>query len=486
MRAEHFALAVPIALVATALAIQAHPPFNPFDATVFAPIERFGPLIELEPVAAGLVAPNKGVVAPGERPRLYVVDQPGVIWALELDTGVLTPFLDVGPAGLNLLIPLGFLGPNTFDERGLLGLAFHPDYQRNGRFYTYTSEPSFGPPTFKSTLPAGTPADHQNVVSEWRAVAPGNPSLGVQSGRRVLARIDWPQFNHNGGDLAFGPDGLLYISTGEGGNADDQGVGHGPIGNAQDLSVPLGKILRIDVNGANSSNGQYGIPESNPFVSAGGGAVTEIFAFGFRNPFRMSFDTQTGELLVGDVGQNDIEEVDRVVRGGNYGWRIKEGTLFFNPNGDADGFATPEPPGPVPPRLIDPIAQYDTHHEGHSVIGGFVYRGNLLPRLRGRYVFGDFSVLFKFPSGPHDYGRLFHLRRGSQRGVLSEISEFHIARGNAVSLAVLGFGQDAEGEIYIMGNVSGVPFGTGGVVMRLAPHEHAGDDHDGRDQEADD
>jgi len=476
MRTSRLVLAAPIALLATALAIQAHPPFNAFDETVFAPIERFGPLIKLEPVAGGLVAPNKGVVASGERSRLYVVDQPGVIWALELETGVLTPFLDVGPTGMNLLIPLGFLGPNTFDERGLLGLAFHPDYRSNGRFYTYTSEPSSGPPSFPSTLPAGTAPDHQNVISEWRAVMPGNPSLGVQAGRRVLARIDWPQFNHNGGDLAFGPDGLLYVSTGEGGNADDQGIGHGPNGNAQDLRVPLGKILRIDVNGTNSTNGQYGIPQSNPFVSSEAGALPEIFAFGFRNPFRMSFDTRTGELFVGDVGQNDIEEVDRVVRGGNYGWRVKEGTLFFDPNGDADGFATREPPGAVPRRLIDPIAQYDTHHEGHSVIGGFVYRGTLLPQLREKYVFGDFSVLFKFPSGPHDYGRLFHIRPGPRRGELSPISELQIAGGNAVSLAVLGFGQDADGEIYVMGNVSGVPFGTDGVVMRLAPHVRMGEE----------
>ncbi|HEU4430759.1 MAG TPA: PQQ-dependent sugar dehydrogenase, partial [Myxococcota bacterium] len=359
-------LLAPIALLATALAIQAHPPFDPFDETVFAPIERFGPLIALEPVASGLVAPNKGVVAPGEPARLYLVDQPGTIWALDVETGALTPFLDIGPTGLGLVIPLGFLGPNTFDERGLLGLAFHPDYRRNGRFYTYSSEPSSGPPSFPTTLPAGTPADHQNVISEWRAVRPGDPSLGVQPGRRVLARIDWPQFNHNGGDLAFGPDGLLYVSTGEGGNADDEGVGHGPNGNAQDLGVPLGKILRIDVNGTSSSNGQYGIPESNPFVSSAG-ALPEIFALGFRNPFRMSFDSETGALFVGDVGQNDIEEVDRVERGGNYGWRVKEGTLFFDPNGAEDGFATTQPPGSVPSGLIDPIAQYDTHHEGHSV-----------------------------------------------------------------------------------------------------------------------
>ena len=173
-------LAAPIALLAIALAIQAHPPFNAFDATVFAPIERFGPLIELEPVAGGLVAPNKGIVAPGEPSRLYVVDRPGAIWALEIDTGVLTPFLDVGPTGLNLVIPLGFLGPNTFDERGFLGVAFHPDYRSNGKLYTYTSEPNGRDAHLPHHLarPAST-ADHQNVVAEWQANSPGQPGAGV-------------------------------------------------------------------------------------------------------------------------------------------------------------------------------------------------------------------------------------------------------------------------------------------------------------------
>ena len=137
--------------------------------------------------------------------------------------------------------------------------------------------------------------------------------------------------------------------------------------------------------------------------------MREIYALGFRNPFRFSFDSTRGDLYVGDVGQNDLEEVDIVVRGGNYGWPIKEGTLFFHHNDNAEGFASREPPAgaAIPSNLRDPIAQYDTHHEGHSVIGGFVYRGRAIRDLVGRYVFGDFSLLFKFPLGPHDYGRIF-------------------------------------------------------------------------------
>jgi hypothetical protein len=192
-------------------------------------------------------------------------------------------------------------------------------------------------------------------------------------------------------------------------------------------------------------------------------------------------------LFVGDVGQNDIEEVDVVVSGGNYGWNRKEGTLFFDINGNDEGFATTEDPGDVPPDVIDPIAQYDTHHEGHSVIGGFVYHGGRIPQLRGRYVFGEFSPVFNFPSGPHNFGRLLYLQqKKTSKDKLLNIQEFRgfpeaiaalgLSVGSAAcnglfppTLAVLGWGQDAVGEVYVMGNISGLPFGMAGVVLRLAP-----------------
>ena len=501
----------------------AHPPWNPFDQTRFAPITRFGPSIGIEVVTKGdttntLTSPLKGVAAAGLPHHLFIVDQPGILWAVNLTNGVRTKFLDVSATSTTpLVIPLGACGPGTFDERGLLGLAFHPNFDGarsgpgRGLFYTYTSESETAAATLFTAVPAGT-ADHQNVVTEWQAVDPANPSAGViLASRRVLIRVNWPEFNHDGGDLAFGPDGKLYISMGDGGGADDADgqadivarpkhpeqtglptpctvtapiFGHQGDGNAQKLNVPLGKILRIDVDGR--ANGRYSIPTDNPFFNRpdaqcpSPGCVREIWAYGLRNPYRFSFDRRTGDLYVGDVGQNDIEEVNLVVKGGNFGWNLKEGTMFFHINGNNPGFASPDrdPARTIPPGLIDPIAQYDTHHEGHSVIGGFVYRGRGIPKLRGRYVFGDFALLFKFPTGPHDYARLFVMNAGRAEDGLQEISELEVLPGSRVSLALLGIGQDAQGEIYMMGNVSGLPFGNGGVVVRLVPAPEADDRDD--------
>jgi glucose/arabinose dehydrogenase len=506
MMSSRFKRIARVAMLAASVSMVAQPalahcPEDAFDQTVFAPIHPGGMRIGLEAVASGMTAPLKGVAAPGEPSRLYVHEQTGKLWAVNLATGAKTLFLDVGAR----LVTLGVLGPNTFDERGLIGVAFHPDYASNGKLYTYTSEPNAGPPTFPTTMPAGSTPDHQNVIAEWQANEPGNPAAGVDpASRRELIRVDWPQFNHDAGDINFGPDGMLYIPMGDGGGADDADgqlftvatgslppvdapiVGHQGDGNAQKLNTPLGKILRIDVNGNNSANGAYGIPADNPFVGQAG-AVAEIYALGFRNPFRLSFDSASGALFVGDVGQNDIEEVDIVVSGGNYGWNKKEGSLFFVINGNDEGFATTTPPAVVPTGLIDPIAQYDTHHEGHSVIGGFVYHGERIPQLKDRYVFGEFSRVFNFPSGPHNFGRLLYVQQKKESpgkllnvqelgGFADAIASLGLATGTGAcngrfppTLAVLGMGQDAAGELYVTGNISGLPFGTGGVVLRLAP-----------------
>lgn len=347
----------------------------------------------------------------------------------------------------------------AFGEQGLLGVAFHPDYFSNGLLYTYTSVPVDGPADF-STMPEGVTADHQSVVAEWQVPDPSNPSSRVDpTSPRELLRIDEPQSNHNGGGVSFGPDGMLYISLGDGGEADDQGTGHGPLGNGQDPSNVLGRILRIDPSGTNSANGQYGIPANNPFVGTPG-FVDEIAADGLRNPFRFSFDMDTGAVFIADVGQNDIEEIDVGVLGGNYGWNLKEGSFCFVPNGAGPGFVIECIPGDLPPDLIDPVAQYD-HDEGIAIIGGFVYRGAAIPELQGRYVFGDFGDFFN-PSG-----RLFHLARKNWLGenVIVELQPV----GGGLGLALLGFGQDSQGELYVLANNFGVPFGSSGVVLRIAP-----------------
>ena len=418
---------------------------------------------DLELTADGFTTPVLGTHAPGNNKQLFVVDQVGTITAVKLRPGHhgsvpdSFTFLDVGASGLGLLVPLGAFGPGSFDERGFLGLAFHPKYRKNGLLYTYSSEPlDSGTPDFP--VPTGdAPADNASlsVIREWRVDKPKRPGSVVDpASSRVLLRVQQPQFNHNGGALAFGPDHKLYIALGDGGMADDQGPGHAPGGNGQDLSDGnvLGKILRIDPLGSNSANGEYGIPASNPFVDQTG--ADEIFAYGLRNPFRMSFDSKTGKLYAADVGQNDIEEVDVIVKGGNYGWPIKEGTFLFDMNGDEDGFTGANSPG-VPAGLIDPIAQYD-HDEGISVTGGFVYRGDRIKDLRGSYVFGDFTA--SFAGGPQ--GRIFHI---DKHGQLAEL----VPASGPAGMFVTGFGQDRKGELYVMGQQGATPVGNTGQVFKL-------------------
>ena len=422
--------------------------------------------IALTTVVTDLVAPLYATAAPSLTNALFVVDQPGKIWQVDLTTGAKRLFLDVSAQ----LIPLGVIGPKSFDERGLLGLAFHPNYATNGLLYTFMTEPISGTADY-STVPLTATANSQSVIAQWRVTNPTNSQSVVNlASKKVLLRIDKPQFNHNGGGLAFGPDGMLYIALGDGGGADDTDgqpfiggqpiTGHGPGGNGQDATNPLGAILRIDPLGANAPNGNYGIPANNPFVAAGDLRLDEIFAYGLRNPFHFSFDKVTGKLYTGDVGQNDIEEVNIITSGGNYGWKYKEGTFFFDDNGPRSGFVTDIDPGNVPAGLIDPIAQYD-HDEGISVIGGFVYRGSKVTSLNGVYIFGDWSRSFSTPKG-----RLFYLTP------TNAIREFRLQGASSLPLFVHGFGQDAGGELYVLGNTTGIPFPNAegkntGVILRI-------------------
>lgn len=441
-------------------------------------IPASGTTVGLKVVADRLVSPTRGVPAPDREHGLVVIDQGGKIWSVDTgDDRAARPNAPRLVADLsNLAVSnLGKVIPGlAYDERGLLGIAFGPNRGKARFVYTFGNENASQPADF-STLPAGVKADSQLVLRQWRL---SRHQLTIDpASSRVLLRIDKPQFNHNGGDLALGRDGLLYLSVGDGGAADDQGPGHVAGGNGQSLAPGnvLGKILRIDPRGHNSANGQYGIPADNPFVGRDG--ADEIWAYGFRNPYRMSLDRRTGALVAGDVGQNDIEEVDVVRPGQNYGWPIKEGTFTFDNNGAGAGFVTADSPG-VPAGLTDPVAEYDhtapggvrcpsggpASCEGIAIVGGFVYRGHDIDALKGDYVFGDYSRAFAQP-----LGRLFVARGG-------QVQSLAIQGRDNLGLAVTGWAQDRRGELYVLGNTTGVLSGTTGQVVRLTASGERDDD----------
>jgi len=426
-------------------------------------IEKGTLTVELETIASGLAAPLHLEPAADGTDRLFVVDQPGRVRIIQGGLLLPTPFLDVTA---RIVSPLGFLGTydvNDFDERGLLGIALHPGFADPAaagyqKLYTYTSEPNDVSPDF-TTDPAPAIIDNHSVIAEW-TVDSVDPNAVDTATRRELMRIDQPQFNHDGGMLAFGHDGYLYISLGDGGAGNDVGDGHGTTGNGQNKDTVHGSILRIDPldpaatplsPNPVSVNGAYRIPADNPFVGVPG--VDEIYAYGFRNPYRFSFDSATGKLIVGDVGQDHVEEIDIVQKGGNYGWNLKEGAFRFDPN---NGNVSNDLTG-LPANLLDPVAEYD-HDDGTSIIGGYIYRGTAIPELAGKYVFGDFSRGFFIPEG-----RVFYADLDT-----GEISEFTIGLDDLpLGLFMKGLGQDAAGELYLLASPNLGPYGTDGVVLKI-------------------
>jgi len=429
------------------------------DNTVSIPtVTRGAARVGLQSVATGLVSPNDLVSANDGTGRLFVVDQAGKVWLIKNGQLASQPFLDV----TSRLVTLD----TDYDERGLLGLAFHPGFSNPAspgyrKLYTYTSEPVNGTADFTVTM-TGSP-DHQSVVTEWQ-VSAADADVVDTSTRREVMRVDEPEFNHNGGKLAFrSSDGYLYISLGDGGNANDVGDGHSVSGNGQDIHVVLGKILRIDPldpslttgsSDAASANGKYRVPASNPFVGVDG--VDEIYAYGLRNPFRYSFDITTGvdRLVAGDVGQNSVEEVDVVDLGKNYGWNKKEGSfLFDSATADISVDLSPDP------SLTEPVLEYG-HSDGSAIIGGYVYRGNGIPELAGKYIFGDFSQSFVTPAG-----RLFYAEIGT-----AGIHELKVGFNHAgPGLFLKGFGADENGELYVLGAQDLGPTGTTGEVLKIVP-----------------
>lgn len=463
--------------------------FQPLDDPIPIPIPQGHIRVKLEPVASGLVSPiyltsanspfadddHHGKDHDRRKSRsLYVVDQTGRILVLKRGVVQDVPLLDISDvlSGLTPAFPGAPQGVNPgYDERGLLGLAFHPNFSKSGRpgfrtLYTMHNVPVTTPADFPMPpFPAGAVPNCQEVIAEWKVDRHGH--LIDPMSYRELLRYDKPQFNHNGGTIVFGPDGYLYASTGDGGAANDVAPGHIPdTGNAQSLGTILGKVLRINPldprltghrGGVMSANGAYRIPRDNPFLSTSG-AVKEIFAYGFRNPYRMGFDRKRGSLIVADVGQNNVEEVDIIKRGGNYGWHLKEGTFLFDPQ-TGDVSLDPMPYR----RLINPVVEYD-HNPSETlrvsgylaIVGGFVYRGSRIPELRGKYVCADLT------------GFLF----------VADLSSGRITKLIDSGIFIKGFGEDDDGEIYALGSPVLGPSGSGGMVLAIRPDRATGHRHD--------
>lgn len=328
--------------------------------------------------------------APDGTNRIFVTSQYGQILVFPNDQQVkaIKVFLDIEDQ---------VVYKDTENEEGLLGLAFHPEYEQNGQFYVYYTT---------------TDAPHTSVISRFR-VSPNDPDQADPQSEEELMRIAQPFWNHNGGNLIFGPDGYLYIGLGDGGKAND------PFGNGQNLRTLLGSMLRIDVDHQDAGK-KYAVPKDNPFVEQNN-AQPEIWAYGLRNVWGMSFDRATGTLWAADVGQDLWEEIDIIVRGGNYGWNLREGKHPFGPRGV----------GPRP-GLIEPVWEY--HHSiGKSITGGCVYRGQRVPELVGTYVYADYVS-----------GKLWALKYDEQqKKVLANYSL------KDKQMPIIAFGEDEQGEVYL-------------------------------------
>ncbi len=319
--------------------------------------------------------------------QVYVVEQHGVIHRIDPAT----------PERADVFLDISARVSRQGNEEGLLGLAFDPAFAENGRFYVYYS--------------AASP--RRSVLSRFEV---GGNGLGSPASESVLLEVPQPYRNHNGGMIEFGPDGMLYVALGDGGSAGD------PQRHGQDLGTLLGTILRIDVTQP-EGGAPYPVPGDNPFVGQSG-ARGEIWAYGLRNPWRFSFDRETGDLWTGDVGQNALEEVDIVRRGGNYGWNEMEGSRCFRPACDPDAFEAP-------------VVEYG-RDAGCSITGGYVYRGQRLPELQGVYLYADFCS-----------GRIWGLRWDGERVT----EQAQLARAE---FQIPSFGEDEAGEVYVLGFDGGI------------------------------
>lgn len=368
--------------------------------------------IDLEIVADNLVSPV-GMACPDDGTnRKFIIEQRGLIYIIDKNNKLIPiPFLDMSKKIVKLSA--------QYDEKGLLGIAFHPKYKENGRFFVY----------YSSNLP-NNENDHIGVLSEFKADK-NNPNKALLE-EKIILTIPQPEWNHNGGQILFDAKGYLYLGLGDGGSGGDP---HGKFGNGQNINTLLGKIIRIDVD----KTAPYSIPTDNPFVGKDG--LDEIYAYGLRNPWRFSIDKITQRLFCGDVGQNKYEEINIIEKGKNYGWKIMEGLHCFDPEKNCNQT-----------NLVLPITEYD-RSEGSSVTGGYVYRGKLFPLLYGKYIFADWrGVLFCLTE---------QLDKSWKREQLkTTISDFK-------NLNINSLGEDMDGEIYLLVQDLDGPFQLTGKVLKL-------------------
>ena len=392
--------------------------------------------LELQLIASGFTSPVALAAPHDGSQRLFVVDQTGLIWIIADGKRLQRPFLDVRGRVVKL--------NDFYDERGLLGLAFHPDFAANGRLYV----------SYSAQLQADASPeewDHTTLISEF-TVSANDPDRADPASERVVLAIDKPGYNYEAGHLAFGPDGYLYIATGD--SVRDPASESGQF--AQDAFSLLGKILRIDVDGRADSvpAGNYFIPADNPFAALGG--LPEVYAYGFRNPYRFSFDVSDSagtRLFAADVGQAVMEEINLVEPGRDYGWPVREGTSCFNSQ------RWDQPLESCPAQgLSEPIISYPHAGDLSAVIGGMVYRGAAIPELNGGYVFGDWGrgnghIFAAYPPGWSMMEIQIDLP-----GDISGLGQ------------LLGIGQDENGELYLLTKAPGTgTTGDTGVVYEIVP-----------------